>query len=92
MHNVKSVAAPRDEKSNSIARSGLASRYQIPEGQMDRAAGAMKFGWVPVKSCRPSLLSGAMGIAGSAPATLVLPASSGLAYYRTEEETIADVV
>jgi hypothetical protein len=33
-----------------------------------------------------------MGIAGSAPATLVLPASSGLVYYRTEEETIAHVV
>ncbi len=39
----KSVAPPCDEESYSIARPGLASCYQIPEGQMDRAEGAMKF-------------------------------------------------
>jgi hypothetical protein len=54
-HPQKSVAGPRDEKSHSLARSRLASGYQIPEGQVDRAAGAMKFGCVPVRCHWPSL-------------------------------------
>src|SRR6202045_1690323 len=87
-HPQKSVAAPRDEESHSLARSRLASGYQIPEGQVDHAAGALKFGCVPVKWHRPSLASRERNCR-QRPAPLALPAPSGLVYYRTVELMIA---